>query len=218
MAKGKFVEMCKGLIGKKLGMTSVFTSDRRSVPVTVVQAGPCVVTQIKTEAADGYNALQLGFGEKKESRTNRPMKGHFKKSGDICFSALREVAVDNPGDYQVGQTISADLFNPGERVDVSGTTKGRGFSGVIKRHGFHGGKKTHGSHSHRIPGSIGCSAWPSKVIRGKKMPGQYGNVRKTAQRLEVVDIRHDENLVLIKGAVPGSSSGLVMINKLKTTQ
>jgi len=207
--------MCKGLIGKKLGMTSVFTSEGRYVPVTVVQAGPCVVTQIKTEAVDGYNALQLGFGEKKASRTNRPLKGHFKKSGDRCFSVLREVPVDNPADYGLGQTISADLFNVGERVDITGTSKGRGFSGVIKRHGFHGGKKTHGSHSHRIPGSIGCSASPSKVIKGKKLPGQYGNVRKTIRNLEVVDIRSEENLILIKGAVPGSPSGLVVIKKLK---
>jgi len=207
--------MCNGLIGKKLGMTSVFTNEGRYVPVTVIQAGPCVVTQIKTEATDGYNALQLGFGEKKESRTNKPLKGHYKKSGDACFSALREVRVNVPSDFSLGQVISADLFAAGEKVDVTGTTKGRGFSGVIKRHGFHGGKKTHGSHSHRIPGSIGCSASPAKVIKGKKMPGQYGNVRNTTKNLEVVDVRTDDNLVLIKGAVPGSPSGLVVINKLK---
>ena len=207
--------MCKGLIGKKLGMTGVFTDEGHYVPVTVVQAGPCVVTQIKTEATDGYNALQLGFGEKKASRTNKPLKGHFEKSGDSFFAVLREVPVDDPAGYRLGQSIGPDLFKVGERVDVSGTSKGKGFSGVIRRHGFHGGKKTHGSHSHRIPGSIGCSATPSKVIRGKKMPGQHGNVRKTIQNLKVVDVRPEENLILLKGAVPGSTTGLVVIQKLK---
>jgi large subunit ribosomal protein L3 len=210
--------MCKGLIGKKLGMTSVFNSQGRYVPVTVIQAGPCVVTQIKNEATDGYNALQLGFGEKKASRTKRPQEGHFKKSGDRCFSVTREVPVDNPGAFELGQTVSADIFTVGERVDVTGTSKGRGFSGVIKRHGFHGGKKTHGSHSHRIPGAIGCSATPSKVIKGKKLPGQYGNARITAKNLEVVDIRQADNLILLKGAVPGTRSGLVVLRKLKITK
>jgi large subunit ribosomal protein L3 len=199
-------------------MTSMFTGEGRHVPVTVVQAGPCVVTQIKNVATDGYNALQLGFGERKPSRTNRPQKGHFGKSGEACFSVLREVPVDNPGDFSLGQTVAADLFTVGERVDVVGTTKGRGFSGVIKRHGFRGGKDTHGSHSHRIPGSIGCSAWPAKVIKGKKMPGQYGNSHKTVQNLEVMDVREAENLILLKGAVPGSPSGLVVIKKPKTAK
>ena len=207
--------MCKGLIGKKLGMMGLFTSDGKYLPVTIVQAGPCVVTQIKTRASDGYNALQLGFLEKKKSRVNRPMEGHLKKSGETRFRILREVAVDNPEKYSLGQKIGADIFKIGELVDVTGTTKGRGFSGVIKRHGFHGGKKTHGSHSHRIPGSIGCSAWPAKVIKGKKMPGHYGNKRKTVQNLEIVDIRPEQNLILIKGAVPGSKTGVVSIKKLK---
>ncbi|MCP5046439.1 MAG: 50S ribosomal protein L3, partial [bacterium] len=181
--------MCRGLIGKKLGMTGLFSTEGEYMPVTVVQVGPCVVTQIKTIATDGYNALQLGFGEKKESRINKPMEGHFKKSGETRFAFLREVPVDDPGEYNLGQAISLDVFKIGERVDVTGTTKGRGFAGVVKRHGFHGGKKTHGSHSHRIPGSIGCSATPAKVIKGKKMPGQYGNERKTARNLKIVDIR-----------------------------
>ena len=207
--------MCKGLIGKKLGMTGVFTGEGQYVPVTVLQGGPCVVTQIKTEATDGYNALQLGFGEKKASRTNRPLKGHFKKSGAACFSVLREVSVEDPSAYKVGQTVTAELFSVGEVVDVTGRSRGRGFAGVIKRHGFHGGKKTHGSHSHRIPGSVGCSATPSKIIKGKKMPGQYGNVRRTVKNLTIVDIRPESNLILIKGAIPGSPSGPVMIRKLK---
>lgn len=205
--------MCKGLLGKKLGMAGVFSSDGRYVPVTVIQMGPCVVTQIKSEVTDGYNALQLGFDEKRSSRTNKPLKGHFERSGDKCFSYLREFPVENPGEYSLGQTITLDLLKVGERVDITGTIKGRGFSGVIKRHGFHGGRKTHGSKSHRIPGSVGCSAWPAKIIKGKKMPGQYGNTKKTVQNVEIVDIRPDENLVMLKGAVPGSKSGLVALYK-----
>lgn len=203
------------MIGKKLGMTGLFTPDGEYVPVTVVLAGPCVVTQVKTLASDGYNALQVGFGEKKTVRVNKPMRGHLKKSGDVFFQFLREFSVKNPEEYTVGQTLGLDIFKVGGRVDVSGTSRGRGFSGVIKRHGFHGGKKTHGSHSHRIPGSIGCSATPSKVVKGKKMPGQYGNVRKTVRNLKVIDIRPDESLILIKGALPGSKSGLVEIKKPK---
>jgi large subunit ribosomal protein L3 len=210
--------MCKGLIGKKLGMMGVFTAEGRHIPVTVLKVGPCVVTQVKTVATDGYDALQLGFGEKKESQVNKPLAGHLKKSGQEGFVFLKEVPVDDPDEYNPGQTISLDVFKVGERVDVTSTTKGRGFAGVIKRHGFHGGKKTHGSHSHRIPGSIGCSATPSKVIKGKKMPGQYGNVRQTARNLEIVDIRPEQHLVMVKGAVPGSASGLVAVTKLKLAQ
>ena len=207
--------MSKGLIGKKIGMTGLFTPEGQCIPVTVVEVGPCSVTQIKTIDTDGYNALQLGFGEKKKSRVNKPMEGHLKKSGDTRFAILREIHVDNPAEYSLGQAIKPDIFEVGERVDVTGVSKGRGFSGVIKRHGFHGGKKTHGSHSHRIPGSIGCSATPAKVIKGKKMPGQYGNNRKTVRNLEIVDIRPEENIMLIKGAIPGSGSGVVEIKKPK---
>ncbi len=196
-------------------MTGLFTSEGKYIPVTAVQVGPCVVTQIKTAATDGYNALQLGFGEKKKSRVNKALEGHFNKSGETCFAFLREVYVNDPGEYGLGQTINIDIFNVGEYIDVTGTIKGRGFSGVIKRHGFHGGKKTHGSHSHRIPGSIGCSAWPAKVIKGKKMPGQYGNIKQTTRNLEIVDIRPEENLILIKGAIPGSRNGIIEIKKPK---
>lgn len=206
--------MCKGLIGKKLGMTSLFTPEGQYVPVTVIQLGPCVVTQVKSENTDGYNAIQLGFGTKKSSRINKPLEGHYKKSGGE-YAVVREVAVDSDADYEIGQTVALDLFEIGEKVDVVGTTKGRGFSGVTKRHGFHLGRKTHGSKSYRIPGSVGCSAWPAKIIRGKKMPGHYGNHRKTIRNLEIVDIRPDQNLVLIKGAVPGHRDALVMVNKLK---
>jgi large subunit ribosomal protein L3 len=181
----------------------------------VIEAGPCVVTQIKTAETDGYNALQLGFGKKKESRANKPLKGHFRKSDSGAFDFVKEFAVGDPGEYSLGQQITLDIFKVGERVDVVGTTKGRGFAGVMKRHGFHGGRKTHGSHSHRIPGSVGCSASPAKIIKGKKMPGQYGNDRQTMRNLKVVDIRPEDNLILLKGAVPGSKSGLVTINKLR---
>ena len=210
--------MCRGLLGKKLGMTSIFTPEGKYIPVTVVLAGPCVVTQIKKESTDGYNALQLGFGQKKDSRTNKPMKGHFKKSGGGSFAHLGEFSVENPDEYSLGQEITIDIFKVGDRVDITGTTKGRGFAGVMKRHGFHGGPKTHGSHSRRIPGSIGCSATPSKVVKGKKMPGHYGHARRTMQNMEIIDIRSQENLVLLKGAVPGHKSGLVLIKRPKFAQ
>jgi large subunit ribosomal protein L3 len=207
--------MSRGILGKKLGMTGVFTSEGRYIPATVIEAGPCVVTQIKSKDTDGYDALQLGFGGKRASRVNKPLQGHFKKSGDQCFRYLKEFSVDNPGDYSVGQELTVDLFKVGERVDVVGTTKGRGFSGVIKRHGFHRGPMTHGSRNVRRPGSVGCSAWPAKIIKGKKMPGQFGNDRKMVRNLEIVDIRTADNLILVKGAVPGAESGLVSVNKLK---
>ena len=196
-------------------MTTFFSPEGQLVPVTVVEAGPCVITQIKTMATDGYNALQLGFGERKQARVTKPLQGHYKKSGDAFFRHLREFFVDNPEAFDVGQTITVEMFDVGERVDVAGTTKGRGFSGVIKRHGFHRGPITHGSKNVRPPGSIGCSATPSKVVKGKKMPGHYGHERKTIRNLEIVDIRPDNNLVMIKGALPGPKSGLVAINKPK---
>lgn len=207
--------MCKGLIGKKMGMTSQFSTEGRSVPVTVIEAGPCVVTQVKTVEVDGYNALQLGFGEGNKKRTNKPVQGHIEKSGLESVRVLKEVSVENPEEYSPGQKVTVEIFSVGERVEVVGTSKGRGFSGVMKRHGFRGGRKTHGSHSHRIPGSIGCSAWPAKVIKGKKMPGRYGYDRKTVRNLEVFDIRPKDNLILLKGAVPGHKSGFVTIRKAK---
>jgi large subunit ribosomal protein L3 len=206
--------MCRGLIGKKIGMTGLFSPEGEYIPVTVVQAGPCVVTQVKSEATDGYNALQLGFGVKKISRVNKPMQGHFKKSGEQCFETLQEFQVDEPEKYSPGQSVTLDLFKPGDMVDVTGTTKGRGFSGVIKRHGFRGGKNTHGCKSHRVPGSIGTSAWPSRVVKGKKMPGHYGNAKKTVRNLKIVDIRPEDNIIMVKGALPGPRSGVVTIKKI----
>ena len=207
--------MCKGLMGKKLGMTGLFATDGRVIPVTVIQAGPCVVTQIKTQATDGYNALQLGFEEVKVRHVTQPLQGHFRKSGEACFRHLQEFAVDHPEEYTLGQRITLEIFAVGERVDVSGTTKGRGFAGVIKKEGFSGGRTTHGSKCHRIPGSIGSSAWPSRVFKGKGMPGHYGADRQTMQNIEIVDIRADDHILLVRGAVPGPASGMVAIKKPK---
>jgi len=205
--------MCKGLMGKKLGMTGLFASDGRVIPVTVIQAGPCVVTQIKTLATDGYNALQLGFDEVGSRHVTKPRQGHFRKSGEACFRHVQEFPVDRPEDYTVGQQITLEIFAVGERVDVSGTTKGRGFAGVIKKEGFSGGRKTHGSKCHRIPGSIGSSAWPSRVFKGKGLPGHYGVERQTMQNIEIVDVRPDDHILLVRGAVPGPASGLVAVKK-----
>lgn len=206
--------MIKGIMGKKLGMTQVFVADGRRIPVTVVEAGPCVVLQKKTVASDGYNALQLGFGTKKAQRVNRPAMGHFRKVGKGIFRYLREVAADNIDDYNVGDEIScASVFAAGEIVDVTATSKGKGFQGVIKRWNFSGGRATHGSMFHRAPGSIGASAWPSRVFKGKKMAGQMGNARVTTQNLQIVEIRAEQNLILVKGAIPGPVNALVMIRK-----
>lgn len=205
--------MIKGLLGKKLGMTAVFSNDGRSLPVTVIEAGPCTVTQIKTKANDGYNALQLGFGEKKKSRVSKPLAGHFAKSGDKTYACLKEFTVDDPDAYKLGQAVDLAIFNVGDKIEVSGKTKGRGFSGTIKRHNFHRGPKTHGSKNYREPGSIGQCAWPSKVFKGKRMPGRYGNTRTTVKNLVIVDIRPDQHLLLVKGAIPGPTSGTVEIRK-----
>lgn len=205
--------MCKGLIGKKIGMTGVFSPEGRRIPVTAVQVGPCVVTQIKTKATDGYNALQLGFGRKKESRISKPLKNHLAKSGISTCAVLKEFSVDNPGEYSLGQVIGTELFSVGQKIRVSGKSKGRGFAGVVKRHGFRGGRKTHGGKCYRIPGSIGSSAWPSKVAKGRKLPGHYGNKKSTVKNLEIIDIRPEENIILIKGAVPGHISGLLTVEK-----
>jgi large subunit ribosomal protein L3 len=207
--------MSKGLMGKKLGMTGLFAPDGRYVPVTVIEAGPCVVTQIKTTATDGYNALQLGFSEVKAKRVTKPRQGHFRKSGETFFRHVQEFPVDNPEAYSLGQKITLEIFSVGERVDVCGTTKGRGFAGVMKKEGFSGGPKTHGSKCHRIPGSIGTSAWPSRVFKGRGMPGHYGVDNQTMQNIEIVDIRPEENILMVKGAVPGPATGLVAVKKQK---
>ncbi len=207
--------MHKGLLGRKLGMSSLFLPEGQQVPVTVLEVGPCVVTQVKTRATDGYDALQVGFVKKRAKRINKPVQGHLKKSGGQAYAFLKEISVDDPSDYTLGQALTVDMFQVGERVDVSGVSKGRGFSGVVKRWGFSGGGATHGSMFHRSPGSVGASATPSKIIKGKKMPGHYGNQRVTVRNLEIVDIRPDQHLLIVKGAVPGCRSGLVEVRKPK---
>jgi len=205
--------MIQGILGKKLGMTQIFAADGRRIPVTVVEAGPCVVVQKKVAESDGYNALQVGFDAKKAHRTSKPMMGHFKAAGQGAFAHLREFQAENIDQYNVGDEVTCEIFQPGDLVDVTGTSKGKGFQGVIKRWGFAGGRATHGSMFHRAPGAIGCSAWPSRVFKGKKMAGQMGNERVTVQRLEVVEVRPEQNLVLVYGAVPGAKNSVVMLRK-----
>ncbi|MCF8146391.1 MAG: 50S ribosomal protein L3 [Deltaproteobacteria bacterium] len=205
--------MIKKLFGKKIGMTSYFLEEGKSVPATVLKIGPCVVVQKKTREKEGYNALQIGFGPKKESRVNKPLKGHFKAVGDRYFSQLREVKVDDPEAFQLGDEIRSDIFTIGESVHVRGISKGRGFSGVMKRWGFSGGKATHGSRSHRIPGSIGACATPGKVQKGRKMPGRMGNQNVTIKNLQVIDVRPEMDLVLVRGAVPGTTNSFLEIWK-----
>lgn len=201
-----------GIFGKKIGMTRVYNEHGRSIPVTVIEAGPCTILQKKTSANEGYDAIQVGFMEKKSSRVNKAQAGHCKGSGADGFYHIGEFRVADPETYEVGQKLSlSEVLNVGDKVDVSGRAKGRGFQGVIKRHGFSGGRATHGSMFHRAPGSIGCSAWPSRVIKGKKMPGQMGNNLITQKNLTIIDIREDENILLVQGAVPGAKNGLIRI-------
>lgn len=203
--------MIEGLLGKKLGMTQIFDETGRVVPVSVIEAGPCVVTQVKTTESDGYESIQVGFGHKK--RLNSPERGHRRASGAES-RYLREFKATNVGDYTVGQVIDCGVFKAGERIDVSGTSKGRGFAGVMKRHGFRGGPKTHGqSDRARAPGSIGASASPGRVLKGMRMAGQLGNARVTVQSLEVVRVDPERNLLLVRGSVPGANNGLVMVRR-----
>jgi large subunit ribosomal protein L3 len=207
--------MINKLFGKKIGMTSYFLEEGRSIPVTVLKVGPCVVIQKKTREKEGYGAVQMGYGPKKESRTNKPLKGHLKGAGGRLFSQLREIRIDDPEAFQLGQEIKSDIFSIGELVHVRGLSKGRGFSGVIKRWGFSGGRKTHGSRSHRVPGSIGSSATPGRVQKGKKMPGRMGSQHVTVKNLKVVDVRPEMDLVLVKGAVPGCPNSFLEIWKAR---
>ncbi|CAA9560088.1 MAG: LSU ribosomal protein L3p (L3e) [uncultured Thermomicrobiales bacterium] len=203
--------MVQGLIGRKLGMTQMF--DERGIvhPVTVVETGPCVVTQVRTEERDGYEAVQLGFGLDK--RLNKPEQGHVRASG-FQSKHLREFRADDVDAVSVGQVIKADLFTAGDQVDVTGTSKGRGFQGGVKRHGFAGGPATHGqSDRHRAPGSIGSSATPGRVFKGLRMAGHMGHERVTVQNLEVLRVDTERNLLLIKGSVPGPNKGLVMVRR-----
>ncbi|MGE5190745.1 MAG: 50S ribosomal protein L3 [Gemmatimonadota bacterium] len=205
--------MTTGIIGKKLGMTQVFDTEGKVVPVTVIEAGPCTVIQRKTANSDGYDAVQIGFGAKKAHRAGKPLLGHFQKAGKGAFGALKEVRVGSESPLAAGQEIKVDIFREGDFVDVTGQTKGRGFSGVVKRWGFKGGRATHGSMFHRAPGSIGASAWPSRVIKNMKMGGHYGDERVTVLNLKVVGVQPERNILLVRGAVPGARNSLVFVRR-----
>ena len=205
--------MAKAILGRKLGMTQIFTEEGQVVPVTVVESGNNVVVQNKTVENDGYNAIQIGFGAIKESKVNSPMKGHFAKAGVAPVKFIREMRLENASEYNVGDTIGVDIFSAGELVDVTGTSKGKGFDGGIKRHNFARGPMGHGSKSHREPGSTGAmiSGHGGRVLKGKKLPGHMGSEKVTVQRLTVVRVDADRNLLLIKGAIPGPKKGLVVV-------
>ena len=202
----------KGLLGKKLGMTQVWDADNRLVPVTVVEAGPCVVTQVRNGATDGYDAVQLAFGAIDPRKVTKPMTGHFEKAGVTPRRHLVELRTADAADYELGQEITAESFEAGQRVDATGTTKGKGFAGVMKRHGFAGVSSSHGAHrNHRKPGSIGGCATPGRVFRGMRMAGRMGGVRQTTQNLQIHAVDAEKGLLLIKGAVPGPRGGIVLI-------
>ena len=203
--------MTKGILGEKLGMTQIFEATR-AIPVTVVLAGPCVVTQVKTQESDGYNAVQLAFGSSRPKDVTKPMKGHFDKAGTEGGRHLVELRTDDASSYTPGQELRADVFSAGDRVDVVGVSKGKGFSGVMKRHGFSGLGAGHGvQKKHRSPGSIGACATPSRVFKGMRMAGHAGNQRVTILNLEIVQADPERNLLLIRGAIPGANGGLVMV-------
>lgn len=208
--------MLNGMLGKKLGMTQIFTKDGEAIPVTVIQAGPCFVIQKKTKAKERYDSIQLGFIEKKKERVNKPLQGHFAKAKAQAFYHLREFKGAALDSYQAGQKVTCDaVFKPGEFVDVSGKTKGRGFTGVMKRWNFAGGPGSHGSMFNKAPGSIGSSSDPSRVYKGMRMGGHYGNERATTQNLQVVAVRPEENIVLVKGGVPGPVNAILEIKKAR---
>ena len=205
--------MKKAILTTKVGMTQIFNEDGVLTPVTVLQAGPCVVTQVKTEENDGYEAVQVGFADKKEKSVNKPEKGHFDKAGVAPKKFVREFRFENASEYTVGQEIKADIFEAGDKIDATATSKGKGYAGGIKRHGLSTGPKTHGSKYHRHAGSNGMASVPSKVFKGKKMPGQMGAERVTIQNLEVVKVDAEKNIILVKGAVPGPKKSLVMLKE-----
>jgi large subunit ribosomal protein L3 len=202
----------KGILGQKMGMTQVWDAQNRAVPVTVIQAGPCRVVQIKTPERDGYSAVQLAFGEIKARRVNKPENGHFKSANQVPARHLAELRVDDSSVFQVGQVIAADVFAAGEKVDVTGISKGKGFTGHMKRHNFKGQGAAHGNHKkHRAPGAVGACATPARVFKGVRMAGQHGNARVTTLNLEVVQGDAERGLLLVKGAVPGPTGGLVFV-------
>lgn len=202
----------KGILGKKLGMTQVWDENNRVVPVTVVEAGPCVVTQVRTPEVDGYSAVQIAFGQIDPRKVNQPMLGHFAKAGVTPRRHLIELRFDNASEYTLGQELGADTFEAGSSIDVSGVTKGKGFAGVMKRHGFHGVGASHGAHkNHRKPGSIGACATPGRVFKGVRMAGRMGGVAQTVQNLKVHAVDLEKGLILVKGAIPGPTGSVVLI-------
>lgn len=200
----------KGIMGIKIGMTQIFDENGKAIPVTVVEAGPCTVLQKKKEETDGYNAIQVGFYNLKEKKANKPLKGHFKKANVKPLRYIREFRVSDVDAYEIGQELTAAVFEPGDVVDVVGTSKGKGFAGGVKRHNFARGSMGHGSKYHRRPGSLGAKG-PARVFKGRKLPGRLGGTRVTVQGLKVVKVYPERNLILIKGAIPGPKRGLVMI-------
>ncbi|MBO4998134.1 MAG: 50S ribosomal protein L3 [Lachnospira sp.] len=205
--------MKKAILATKVGMTQIFDEDGVLTPVTVLQAGPCAVTQVKTVENDGYSAVQVGFAEKREKLVNKPMKGHFDKAGTSTKRYVREFRFENAQEYELGQEIKADIFEAGDKIDATATSKGHGYSGAIKRHGFSRGPVTHGSKHHRHTGSSGCATDPGKVFKGKKMAGHYGCKRTTIQNLEIVRVDAENNIILVKGSVPGPKKSLVMLKE-----
>ena len=204
----------QGIIGKKLGMIEFFSEEGNLIPVTVIEAGPCFIIQKKVEDVDGYDAVQVAFSEQKMQRVNKPLTGHFKKAGKGVFKHLKEFKIKDIESVEIGQEVNVDdVFKSGEFVHITGKSKGRGFSGVVKRYNFRGGRASHGSTVHRNTGAIGMSAYPGKVLKNKKMPGQFGNAKVTIKNLQIVDVRPDENIILVKGAVPGHKNGIVYLKK-----
>jgi len=202
-----------GIIGKKLGMTRIFDEDGTAVPVTVIEAGPCVVTQVKTKDIDGYEAVQLGFDRARPKSVNKPRAGHFEKAGVVPLRKLSEFSVDAPGQYSLGQEIRVDIFEPGDVVDVVGMSKGRGFQGVVRKYNKSVGRRTHGNKNYRAPGSIGQSASPAKVWKGRKLPGRMGRERVTMKHISIVEVDAEKNLLLVKGSVPGPTNEYVVVRK-----
>ena len=205
--------MKKAILATKVGMTQTFNDEGVLIPVTVLQAGPCVVTQVKTEENDGYSAVQVGYMDKREKLVNKPMKGHFDKAGVSTKRFVREFKLDNAAEYELGQEIKVDVFEAGDHIDATAISKGKGYQGAIKRHGQSRGPMAHGSKYHRHAGSNGAASDPSKVFKGKKMPGQMGNKQITVQNLEVVRVDAENNLLLVKGAVPGPKKSLVTVKE-----
>ena len=203
--------MKKGIIGRKVGMTQIFDEKGMVIPVTVIEAGPCIVAQVKTVETDGYNAVQLGFGDVKLKKVNKPVQGHYAKANLTPKKHLREFRLEDVSGVKVGDEIKADVFAAGDKIDVQGTSKGKGFQGVIKRHGQHIGPKGHGSMYHRRPGSMGSTSTPGRVFKGKKLPGHMGHVTVTIQNLDVVAVDMDKNVILVKGSVPGAKGAILKI-------